>query len=251
MSATPEDPIATAQAKAKVELPRRFYEKAVAAPLAEGFAVALDGRVAKTPAGKPLAVRDRDIAEALAAEWDAQKGRIDPATMPLTRLVNAALDGVVAEMAAVKAEIVKYAGTDLLCYRAESPQELVTRQEAAWDPVLAWAREMLGARFVLAAGIVHARQPESAIGALGAALDAFEPLPLAALYTATTLTGSAILALALAHGRLSPDEAWVSAHVDEDWQMSQWGRDEIALKRRSARLAEFKAAAFVLEASRR
>ena len=137
------------------------------------------------------------IAEALAAEWEAQGERIDPATMPLTRIVNAAIDRVAGEMAAVRADIVKYAGSDLICYRAEGPQSLIEAQDAAWAPLIAWAREALGARFVLAGGVVHVAQDAASLAAIDAALAPLDALRLAALHTATTLTGSAVIALAL------------------------------------------------------
>lgn len=246
MTDEPKSPIVTAQSKAKVELPRRFYTEAAAQAHERGFAVALDGRVARTPAGKPLALTERSIVEALAAEWQAQGEHIDPATMPLTRLVNAAIDRVAAEMEAVRAEIVKYAGSDLLCYRAEGPQSLVAAQERAWNPLIAWAKDELGARFVLAEGIVHTPQPETTIAAMHQALAGFGALSLAAIHMITTLTGSAILALAVGRGELSAADAWAAAYVDEDWQMAQWGRDETALAQRAARYADLLAAASVL-----
>ena len=230
------------------EQARRFYKKALAGPHENGFALFLDGKMVKTPGRKPLAVTNRAIADALAAEWEEQGERIDPFTMPVTRIVNAAIDRVAGEMAGVRAEIGKYARTDLVCYRAEAPQSLVDVQAAAWDPLVAWAREALGARFVLATGIVPVRQDESALAAIDRAVAPFNVLPLAALSTVTTLTGSAVVALALARGRLSAEEAWAAAHVDEDWQMSQWGRDEAAILSRAFRWREMAAAALILEA---
>jgi chaperone required for assembly of F1-ATPase len=165
--------------------------------------------------------------------------------MPLTRLANSIIDGVAAAPAPVAADIGKYLGSDLLFYRVEGPQRLVERQTQLWDPVLAWAREAFGARFVLAQGVVHAAQPEGALAAARAAIPA-DPWRLAAAHVITTLTGSALLALAMLRGRLTAEEAWVAAHVDEDWNMEQWGRDEIALARRAARRAELGAAATVL-----
>jgi chaperone required for assembly of F1-ATPase len=148
-------------------------------------------------------------------------------------------------MIPVAEEIAEYLGTDLLCYRADAPAGLVDMQALAWDPVLAWAREQFGARFVLAQGVVHVPQPREAIAAVRAAIPG-EPWRLAAVSSITTLTGSALLAMALAHGALAADTAWAAAHVDEDWQMSQWGRDELALERRAYREAEFRAAVTVL-----
>src|SRR5262249_31736486 len=158
------------------------------------------------------------------AEWDSQGESIDPATMPLTRLANSIIDGVAAAPAPVAADIEKYLGSDLLFYRAEGPQRLVERQARLWNPGLAWAREALGARLVLAEGVVHVAQPAGAIAAARAAIPS-APWRLGALHAITTLTGSALLALALAGGHLTADQVWDAAHVDEDWNMEQWGRD--------------------------
>ena len=240
------DPMAAARRPARPAPPRRFYKTAAVGTHSNGFAVLLDGKVAKTPSRNPLAVTDRTIAEALAAEWEAQGERLDPASMPLTRIVNAAVDGVAGEMAAVRAEVVRYAGTDLICYRAEAPQPLVDAQSAAWDPLVAWAREALGARLHLATGIVHVKQDEAVLAAVDRALTPLDAFALAAVHTATTLTGSAIVALALFLGRLSVDEAWAAAHVDEDWQMRQWGSDEAIFATRARRKREMDAAGLML-----
>jgi chaperone required for assembly of F1-ATPase len=174
--------------------------------------------------------------------------------MPLTRLTNSIIDGVVPSPGPVAAEIEKYLGTDLLFYRAANPEGLRARQAEHWDPIVAWAAETLGARFVLTEGVVHVEQPPHAIaaarGAIPAGADAKEAWRLGGLNAATSLTGSALLALALAAGRLSADEVWAAAHVDEDWNMSFWGRDEIALQSRVYRFAELRAAAKVLDALR-
>ena len=240
------DPIEAARRAMRPPLPRRFYQQA-GVEADGGFRVVLDGRPVRTPARGFLIAPSRRLAEAIAAEWDAQGETIDPATMRLTRLANSIIDGVVAAPAPVAADVAKYLGSDLLFYRAEGPQRLVERQAHRWDPVLAWAREVLGARFLLAAGVVHAVQPEEALAAARAAIPA-DPWRLGAVHVITTLTGSALLALAMLRGRLSAEEAWTAAHVDEDWNMEQWGRDEIALARRAARRAEMDAAATVLAA---
>ena len=243
MTDKPANPMESARRGQRPEQARRFYKKAVAGPHESGFALFLDGRMVKTPGRKPLAVASPAVADALAAEWDEQGERIDPFTMPVTRIVNAAVDRVAGETAAVRAEIVKYAGTDLVCYRADAPQSLVDAQAAAWDPLVEWAREALGARFVLAVGVVPVRQDDGATAAIDRAVAPFDALSLAALSTVTTLTGSAVIALALAHRLLSAEEAWAAAHVDEDWQMSQWGRDEAAILSRAFRWREMAAAA--------
>lgn len=240
------NPMRAAQRLARPELPKRFYQKAAAGPHEGGFAVFLDGRVAKTPARRPLAVADPRIAEALAAEWDEQQGEINPGTMPLTRIANAAIDRVAGEAPAVRAEIVKYAGSDLVCYRAEGPQALTEAQEKAWAPILAWARQTHRARFLLTGGVVHIVQSPGALAAVDRALAPLDAVRLAAISTITTLTGSALIALAVADGALAPEAAWQAAHVDEDWQMSQWGVDAMAMERRAARWGEMRAAATIL-----
>ena len=241
-----DGPVKAAPRLARQELPRRFYRSAAIAEHGQGFAVTLDGRQARTPGKNPLVVAIRAVAEALAAEWQGQGEKIDPATMPLTRIANSAIDRVAGEMESVRAEIVKYAGSDLVCYRGEGPASLLAAQEAAWGPVLAWVRGALGARFVLVAGIVAVDQPAESLKAVEAALADLDPLRLAAVHVVTTLTGSALIALAVLNGALTPEEAWAAAHVDEDWQMDQWGRDEMALARRAARWREMQAAALIL-----
>jgi chaperone required for assembly of F1-ATPase len=241
----PLDPTEAARRAMRPPLPRRFYREVGIEETADGFRVVLDGRPVRTPARGLLVAPSRALAQALAAEWDSQGETIDPAKMPLTRLANSIIDGVVTSPIPVAAEIEKYLSSDLLFYRADGPQRLVERQTHLWDPVLAWAREALGARFVLAQGVVHVAQPDRAIAAARAVIPN-DPWRLGALHAITTLTGSALLALALAGGHLTADEAWDAAHVDEDWNMEQWGRDEIALARRAARRAEMDAAAMVL-----
>jgi chaperone required for assembly of F1-ATPase len=239
------DPIEAARRAMRPPLPRRFYQQAGVEEAAGGFRVVLDGRPVRTPARGFLIAPSRQLAGAIAAEWDAQRETIDPATMPLTRLANSIIDGVAATPAPVAADIAKYLGSDLLFYRAEGPERLIERQARLWDPVLAWAHEALGARFVLIQGIVHAAQPKDAVAAVRAVIPD-DPWRLGAVHVITTLTGSALLAFALLRGHLTTDEAWAAAHVDEDWNMDQWGRDEIALARRAARRAELDAGATVL-----
>jgi len=243
----PLDPTEAARSAMRPRLRKRFYKRAEVGERAEaGFPVLLDGKQVFTPALRPLAAPTHALAEALAAEWNAQQDEIDPARMPLTRLAHAVIDAVAEKPDAVAAEIEKYLGSDLLFYRAEAPAGLVERQAQHWDPVLSWAHEALGARFVLAQGVVHVTQPQEAIAAARSTIPA-EPWRLGAVSLITSLTGSALLALALNVGALEVEAAWVAAHVDEDWQMSQWGRDELALARRDYRFAEMQAAAKVLK----
>ena len=226
------DPVAMARRDQKKSLPKRFYKEAAAEWREGAFALCLDGRIARTPGRNALAVPTREAGEALAREWAAQGEFIDPATMPLTRIVNSALDGVIREIEGVRAEIVKYAGSDLLCYRADDPETLVAMQKAKWDPPLDWARRELGAELRLASGIAFVEQSPEAIAAIARAVEkARVPLPLAALHVMTTLTGSCVLALAVARGFLSAEAAWEAANVDEDFEMRTWGRDEEAMAR--------------------
>ena len=245
-NATPQNPMEAARRGARPILRKRFYERASTAPEGPLYAVRLDDKPVRTPAGRPLAAPTRALAEALAAEWEAQHDVIDPAKMPLTRLANSIIDGVSERSAPVAEEIARYLASDLICYRAGSPLGLVERQARKWGPIVEWARDVLGARLLLAEGVTHIAQPEAALAAAGAAIPS-DPWRLGALHSVTTLTDSALLALALAQGRITADEAWTAAHVDEDWNMEQWGRDELALERRAYHYAELRAAATVLE----
>jgi chaperone required for assembly of F1-ATPase len=229
---------------------RRFYTAAAAeadAARPGAFAVKLDGRELRTPKKERLSVPTRALAEAIAAEWDAQGERIDPKTMPLTRLVNSIIDGVRQRENEVRADLQNFAANDLLCYRAEGPETLVARQARAWDEILSWARSALGARLYLGQGVMPVAQPEASLEAVSAALAALDAYRLAALHVMTTLTGSILLGLAVLKGRITPEDAWARAHVDEDWQMEQWGVDAEAAERRERRWREMRAAARLLE----
>ena len=240
------DPLKAVRGQTKPALPRRFYKEAGFAAGAGGFRLTLDGRPANTPARNPLSVPNEALAGILAAEWGAQGEQIDPATMPLTRLVNTTLDGVVPRREAVVEDLAAFAGTDLVAYRAEGPERLVAVQARTWDPVIAWAREALGVRLILSEGVMHVTQPPDSVAALRRAVEAVEsPFRLAALHTLTTLSGSLLIALAVLHGRLSPAEAWAAAHVDETYQAEAWGRDAEAEERLARRWTEFEAAATV------
>jgi chaperone required for assembly of F1-ATPase len=222
---------------------KRFYKSAGIGEREDGtFAVLLDGRQVKTPAGNPLCAPTQRLAEAIAAEWNAQGQTIVHASLPLTKLANTAIDAVAARKSDVADDILKYAGTDLVCYRAEYPAELVAAQAAAWDPILNWAGTKYSALFHVSAGIVHIEQPSASLAAIAAALTAFDAFKLAALHVKTSLTGSALIALAHAEGALDAAAAWAAAHTDEDWQIARWGEDYEASQRRKARLVEFEAA---------
>ena len=241
---TARDPGRAARQNMRRALPKRFYQTVSLGETAGGYALLLDGRPARTPGKNLLALPTRAAAASLAAEWQSAGEHIDPARMPVTRILNAALDGVAGEIAAVQDEIIKYAGSDLVCYRAGAPAALVAAQSAAWDPVIAFAREVLGARLVLAEGVVFVGQPPPAMAALSATVRVFaEPVPLACLHVLTTLAGSALLALSVAHRRFSVEAAWAAAHIDEDFQARAWGADTEAQTRRALRWLDFSTAA--------
>lgn len=243
----PLDPMEAARRNTRPVLRKRFFTRAEAGPESGegGYPVLLDGRPVRTPARRLLAAPQAPLAQALAAEWNAQTDVIDPARMPLTRLANAVIDAVADRPEPVAEEVAKYLGSDLLCYRADAPAGLIAKQARAWDPVLDWARDELGARFVQVEGVVYTAQPEHAIAAARDAIPA-QAWRLGAVSLITTLTGSALLALSLAAGAIDADTAWDAAHVDEDWEMAQWGRDALSLERRSYRRADFDAAVTVL-----
>jgi chaperone required for assembly of F1-ATPase len=225
---------------------KRFYKEVGVTGNEGGFGITLDGKPVRTPSGHALSAPTREIADGIAAEWNAQVDGINPLTMPLTRFANSVGEGVIGRVDVVADDVAKYLGSDLLFYRAAHPEALVAREAELWDPVVFWAAETLGAHFILAEGIVHVSQPESAIAAARAALPQ-DPWSIAALHVITTLTGSALLALALKHGRLDPDQVWAAAHVDEDWNSEKWGIDEEVAARRAVRLVDFRAAAAVLK----
>jgi chaperone required for assembly of F1-ATPase len=242
-----QNPVAAAQRAVRPVLRQRFYERPAVKAADGAFAVELDGKPIRTPARRLLAAPTQPLAEAMAAEWDAQQDLVDPAKMPLTRLANAVIDGVADNAGPVADEIEKYLASDLLFYRANGPKRLVARQAEQWDPVLQWAADELGAHFAPTEGVTHVVQPGAALAAAAAAIPRTDPWRLGALHSVTTLTGSALLALALLHGRLSADAAWMAAHIDEDWNMEQWGSDALALERRAYRRAEFDAAAAIMK----
>jgi chaperone required for assembly of F1-ATPase len=242
---SPLDPQEAVRRTTRTVRRKRFYAKAGVVDAPDGFAVTLDDKPIRMPSGRRVVAPVRAIADTVAAEWDAQQELIDPQTMPMTRFANTVVDAVVDRVDAVKEDIAKYFQSDLLFYRAGHPDGLVAREAGLWDPPLFWAAEALGAHFILAEGIVHVRQPESAVAAARAALPD-DPWRVAALHVITTLTGSALLALALLRGVLDADQVWAAAHVDEDWNIEKWGVDEEVAARRAARLVDFRAAASIL-----
>ncbi|TGP96309.1 MULTISPECIES: ATP12 family chaperone protein [unclassified Mesorhizobium] len=243
------DPVRRAQIQMKTPLPKRFYKEVSVVPVEAGFAVQLDGRPVRTPGKALLALPTEAAATLVAGEFAEQGETINPVTMPVMRLVNTAIDGVASDPQAVLEDILRFASSDLLCYRADAPQGLVERQNEQWDPVIDWARASLGVRFNLAEGIIHVEQPRETIAVLGSHLaQRAQPLRLAAIHVMTSLTGSALLALAVDFGELDGEEAWAAGHVDEDWQIAQWGQDAEAVARRTARKRDMMAAVSLLEA---
>jgi chaperone required for assembly of F1-ATPase len=248
------NPLRAAVQDARPELPKRFYKTADVGESEHGFAILLDGKNVKTPGRRPLATPSAALSAALAAEWAAQGERLAPSTMPLTRLVNSTIDGVAERMAEVEADIVAYAGSDLISYRAGAPESLAAAQAQAWDPLVAFAKERLGAPLASTEGVVFVTQPPEVAAAVAKAVrdyagaDAGAPFRLAALHAMTTLTGSSIIALAVALRAVALDAAWAAAHVDEDFQIEAWGADAEALARRARRLDEMRAAAQLADA---
>ena len=236
--------------EAAPQLPVRFYKAATARESATGCGVFLDGRPVKTPKKLSLVVPTRALAEAIAAEWDAQGTRIDPTSMPLTRLANTALDAVAPNLASVRADIVGFSSSDLLCYRAAEPARLTQLQAEVWDPILLWAERTLGARFITQTGILHITQPPEALDAIARAVAPLDAFAMTALHVMTTLMGSSVLALGVAKGALTPVAAWDAAHLDEDWQIATWGSDEEAVARRAWRWCEMASSAQFLSTLR-
>ncbi len=218
--------------------PRRFWTAAAAVPAEGGFTVHLDGRPVRTPLKAPLVVPTLALAEAIAGEWQAQDGKVDPETMPFTRTANSAIDKVEPQVAAVADMLAEYGGSDLLCYRAEAPADLVALQARAWDPLLGWARDELGASLTATVGVMHVAQPADSLARLRQEVHALPAFPLAAFHDLVALSGSLILALAVTRRRVSAEDAWTLSRVDEDWQISLWGEDEeaaeVAARKRAA-----------------
>ncbi|MBG1231701.1 ATP12 family chaperone protein [Aestuariivirga litoralis] len=224
------------QDKVDRPLPRRFYKDVA---VGEGNKILLDGRAVKTPLKAAFSLPTHPLAEAVADEWRAQEKLINPALMPLTKLANTAIDRAGPERAHVAGEVVGFAGSDLVFYRADAPEKLVALQAAAWDPILDWAKQALDARFLGASGIIYVKQPEAALRAVEAHIAGLDAFKLTAVHNLTTLTGSALLALMIHSGAIDSASGWAAAHVDEDYQISTWGEDHEAARRRANRKADF------------
>lgn len=208
--------------------PKRFWKAAEVTDADAGFSVTLDGRPVRTPAKAPLILPTRAMAAAIAAEWDAQIDKVDPFTMPVTRSANAAIDKVAIQHAEVADMLAAYGDSDLLCYRAESPQELADLEAAHWDPLLHWAAEALSVRLETRKGIMHLPQAPEAIETLRGKVHALTPFELAAFHDLVSLSGSLVLAFAAIQDHLPPEEIWTMSRLDEIWQEEFWGVDEEA-----------------------
>ena len=219
---------------------KRFWKSACVVETPAGFGIELDARPVKTPAKRLLETPTRALAEAIALEWDAQEGQIDPLSMPFTRTANAALDKVAVQHGEVADMLAAYGDSDLLCYRAETPEELVARQSARWDPMLDWAASALEARLAVHSGVVHVAQDPAVLARLSARVHALSTFELTAFHDLVSLSGSLILAFAATRGVLDAAAIWEVSRLDEIWQAEQWGADDIA-----EAAAEVKQAAFV------
>ena len=222
---------------------RRVYREVAATPLDGGWAIALDGRAMRTPAKNQLVVPTEPLAAAIASEWQAQREEVRPKTMPLTRLAATAIDRTAIQREQIVAETANYAGTDLVCYRADHPPELIARQQEVWGPLVAWAMQRYDAALAVTAGIVPRRQSPAALDAFAAAVAAQDDFRLTALHTLTAACGSLVIALALFEGRLDPEGAFAASQLDESFQIEQWGEDAEAALRRMAIAEDIAAAA--------
>ena len=228
-------------AKADMERPKlkRFYKDVTLEVGEPGFLILLDGRVVKTPMKQDLLVPAKALAEAIAEEWAGQDEVIDLETMIFTKLANTALDRVVPRRQEIVDELLGFAGSDLLCYRATEPAALIEREDIAWGPFLAWLKESHDVEMSVASGILHVAQEPGALEKFGSLYESLDGFALTSAHNLTTLTGSAILALALLKEKSTPEQVWQAAHVDEDFQIERWGEDEEASRRRALRLQEF------------
>ena len=244
-----KDPMRVASLSAKSQLRKRFYKQATVFSNTDKINIHLDGKPIKTPGVETLTVPNIHVGELVADEWNRQETKIDPQTMPVTRLINTSIDGVSKDMRPVKDDIIQFAGSDLLCYRADNPDGLVTNQQKMWDPLIEWAESSLGAAFSVQIGIMHVSQPNECIAAFSEHVNQIEsPALLTALHSLTAISGSAIIALAIYKDEIDFVYGWNAAHVDEDWQISQWGEDSDAQAFRAVRKLEFEAAVQLLVA---
>ncbi|MES2326010.1 MAG: ATP12 family protein [Pseudomonadota bacterium] len=226
---------------------KRFWKDVSTEPKGDAWAIRLDGKPVKTPERFPLAVPTSALAEAIAREWSDVGEKVDPRSMPLTGIANAAIDRVASAPGAFARSLAEYAQGDLLCYRADGPRPLVERQEEHWDGLLAWARRRYDIDFVITAGMMHVAQPSATIERLSHAVAALDPFRLAGLSPLVTIGGSLVAALAMLERAITPEEAWEAVSVDERWQLEQWGADSEAEAVLKNRRRDFLAAARFLD----
>lgn len=219
--------------------PKRFWTTAAVVPTEGGFTVQLDGKPVRTPLKAPLILPTEALAQEIAAEWQAVEGKVNPATMPFTRMANSAIDKVAAQFDAVADMLADYGGSDLICYRAQHPEALQQRQAQAWDPLLDWASTALGAQLRATAGVMPRPQPEASLQALRRPVHALTPFQLAAFHDLVALSGSLVIALAVTRGRLDAETAWDTSRIDESWQIAEWGEDEEAAEIAALKRADF------------
>lgn len=229
---------------------KRFYQDAAVVAGESGFEIRLDGRPVRTPARAQLALPTHRLAEAVAEEWRAQGDVVDPRSMPFTGLANGAIDQIAPNRESFAAGIARYAESDLLCYRAEGPTELVAREAAAWDPLLDWAMARYDVAFRVTQGIIPVAQPDETLARLTAVVTAFDPFTLAGLSTLVTLSGSLVCGLAVVEGGHDADLIWTAAEIDEAWEVEQWGDDKEAAARSAQRRHEFAMARAFCETTR-
>lgn len=229
---------------------RRFWNDASVVPEGDGFAIKLDGKGVKTPAKSPLTVPTRSLAAAIATEWRAQGEKVDPGSMPFTRMANSAIDKVRQQKTEVADMLAAYGDADLLCYRADHPEELMARQAAGWDPLLDWAADHLHARLAPRFGVIHAPQSIDALQQLSWKVHDLDNFELAAFHDLVTMTGSLILGFAVSECYLSARDAWILSRIDEIWQQEQWGEDEEAAEVAAVKESEFLHAAVFLTHTR-
>lgn len=220
---------------------KRFYKSSEAVAVDGGWSVQLDGRPIRTPARQALVVPTAALAQAVADEWAAQGDDIEPATMPLTGLANAAIDRVASDRTAFVESLVAYADGDALAYRADQPDDLVRRQAATWNPILDWAERRYGVEFELVTGIMHRPQPVATVARLRAALEALDDFALTGMQPLVTISGSLVVALAVADDAIDEDAAWAAGQLDELYQAEKWGEDSLAAQSRANRRAAFAA----------
>lgn len=219
---------------------KRFWTETSVQAEGDGFAIKLDGRGVKTPAKRPLVVPSEAMAQAIAAEWDAQVEEVRPDTMPWTRSANAAIDKVADQRAEVEAHLAEYAGSDLLCYRADGPDGLIARQRETWDPLLDWLAERYDVRLSTTHGVMPVEQSKDALERLARTMEPMSDVQLTGFHDLVTLSGSFTLALASTQGFQTAPKLWAASRLDEEWQIEQWGADEEA-----AEVAELKKQAFL------